>query len=50
MGLRTTERSENNVPRHPHESGGPSSDPNTMDSRFRWNDVMLERDSSLRSE
>jgi len=43
MGFRRTQRNESRLCRHPRESGGPSLDWNTMDSRFRGNDVILER-------
>jgi hypothetical protein len=41
MGFRPTRGNENKR-RHPRESGGPFLDRNTMDSRFRWNEVTFE--------
>jgi hypothetical protein len=41
MGLRPARRNENHPRRHPRESGGPFSVRNTMDSRFRGNDVIF---------
>jgi hypothetical protein len=43
MGLRPTPRNENYIRRRPRESGGPLVVRNTMDSRFRANDVVFER-------
>ena len=43
MGLRPTQRDENEARRHPRESGGPWLVSNPMDSRFRGNDVIFER-------
>jgi hypothetical protein len=43
MGLRPTQRDENQARRHPRESGGPWSVSNPMDSRFRGNDLIFER-------
>ena len=41
MSLRPTRRDENHAPRHPRENGGPWLVSNTMDSRFRGNDVIF---------
>jgi len=41
MGLHLTRANENYPRRHPRESGGPFSAPNTMDSRLRGNDVIF---------
>jgi len=38
MGLRPTQWNENDICRHPRESGRPSLFRNRMDSRFRGND------------
>jgi len=43
MGLSPTQRDENHAPRHPSESGSSLLVANTMDSRFRGNDVIFER-------
>ena len=43
MGLRPTQRDENQARRHPRESGGPWLVSNPMDSRFRGNDLIFER-------
>jgi hypothetical protein len=44
MGLRPThQRNENHICRRPRKCGGPSLVRNTMDSRFRGNDVIFEK-------
>jgi hypothetical protein len=43
MGLQPTRANENHPRRHSRESGGPFSVRNTMDSRFRGNDVIFGR-------
>ena len=42
MSLRPTQRNENHNRRRPRENGGPSLVRETMDSRFRGNDVIFE--------
>jgi hypothetical protein len=42
MGLRPRQSNEKHITRHPRECGGPSPVRNTMDSRFRGNDVTFE--------
>jgi hypothetical protein len=41
MGLQPAKASKHHPRRHPRESGGPFSFRNTMDSRFRGNDVIF---------
>jgi len=43
MGLRPAQCEENQVRRHPRESGGPLLVRTRMDSHFRGNDVIFER-------
>jgi len=43
MGLRLTQRDESHAPRHRRKSRGPLLVPDTMDSRFRGDDVVFER-------